>query len=249
MYNPIAPNVMFETAKPAQVLTQEASITVPVRVIRGDKHGSYTANYSVEASEDGIFTDDCNGTVTFADGEAVKIINVTANNMVKGTKYTYTMTMDDAVKVDADTILNNGVYETVVSIMCDYNWLAAGTCDIFDGTWYEGGASAEDVPIQNAEGTNIYRIVSPLAAIYTGLESNPDESNFQFVLNDDKSITVADGIYMNWWGYQMYYDGTNYPTYCNVVQDDTTYALNFLLLNGTSLYTGGYFEFTWNDRP
>lgn len=248
LYDPIAPNVSFETAKPAQVLTTETSMTVPVRLIRGDKRGTYTANYTAVANVDGIFTDDAGGTVTFADGEAVKVINVKASNMVQGKEYTYTMTLSDAVKQSVDTIVPNKKYQTVVSLFCDYNWIPAGTCQLTDATWYEEPVTGT-CKIERGEGSDDYRIVSPLATLYTGLESNPDASHFNFHLNADKSISFPDGIYLNWWGYKMYYDTVEYPSYCFVAQEGNTYAVNFLLLNGTSLYTGGYFEFTWNDRP
>ena len=241
LYNSPVENVTFETAEPATVTTAESSITVPVRIIRANKHGTYTAHYTAEASDADVFSDDANGTVTFADGEAVKIVNVTASNMVKGKEYTYEMTLSDADVATADPVTDNMNASTTVTIMCDYNWIDAGTCTFIDYTWYTEPVDAE-VPLIQAEGTNIYRAVSPLFYLYDGLESGPDKSNFEFTY-DGRTVSISDGIYMNWWGYKMYYASASYPSYCFIEQaGDKTWGFNFLLLNGTSLYTGGYFE-------
>ena len=247
IYQSDVANVTFESAEPNQVLTQDASITVPVRIVRANTSGAYTAHYTLEEDEnsEGIFTDGGNGTANFADGQAVAVVNITANGMEKGNEYTCTLTLSDADLATADENLDNVNESTTISVMCDYNWLNAGVAQVWDGTWYEEGMDGE-VPVEQAEGTNIYRLVAPLYYLYVGEEDNPDESNLQFTYNNDGSITIADGIYMNWWGYMMYYDNTTYPGYCYVAQEGDTYMVNFLLLNGTSLYTGGYFEFTWH---
>lgn len=249
IYDASAVNVSFETPAPALITTENPSATTKVRIIRANKQGAFTAHYTAQASEDGIFTDDANGTISFADGEAVKEITVNAANMEKGVTYTYTMTLDDATMAVADTVTKTANRTVKVSILCDYNWLAAGTCSITDATWYEDPLTHDDIPIQHAEGTDIYRIVSPLYYLYNGKEKDPDKSHLQFTLNSDKSITIEDGVHLNWWGYNMYYDTANYGSYCYIEQEDNTYAVNFLLLNGSDLYTGGYFEFTWNGRP
>ena len=238
-------NVSFENEDLATVTTAENTITVPVRIIRGDKSGAFTATYTTEASEAGIFTDDCNGSVSFADGEAVKVINVTASNMVVGKKYSYKINLSNETLAHADTITKSAVASTKVNIMCDYNWLDAGTATLTDYTWYEEPQSGE-VKMLHAEGTNIYRLVSPLKTLYDGLETGPDASNFEFTVDANKDINFPDGIYLNWWGYKMYYDSGNYSGYCFIEREGNLYGINFLLLNGTSLYTGGYFEFTYD---
>ena len=93
IYTPMSQNVSFETAKPATVTTSETSVTIPVRVVRATTTGSLTANYTATASDEGIFSDSGNGSVTFADGEGVAIITVNANNLEKGKDYTYTLTL------------------------------------------------------------------------------------------------------------------------------------------------------------
>lgn len=239
-------NVSFENEDLATVTTDKSSITVPVRIIRGDKTGAFTASYTTKASAEGIFSDDCNGSVTFADGEAVKIINVTASNMVVGNKYSYEIILSDATMAHADTVTNSAIASTKVNIMCDYNWVDAGTATFTDYTWgdEDGNPVSGEVKMVQAEGTTIYRLIAPVATVYEGIESGGDTSNFEFTVDANKDITFPDGIYLNFWGYKMYYDSATYGAYCFVEREGNTYGINFLLLNGTSLYTGGYFEIT-----
>lgn len=144
-YNGSDYNVSFETAAPSPVTTYNETATVDVRVIRSNTKGAYTATYTTEASADGIFTDDCNGTVYFADGQGVATISVTANNMDYDT-YTYTMTLSDADVATVDTIVGTQVKTCVVTVTKDveetwsdwYTWNSAGTCTYKYSQFFDG---------------------------------------------------------------------------------------------------------------
>ena len=243
IYEPTVQNIMFMT--PAQsTTTAESSITIPVAISRAMTNGSYTANIEMAAgASQGMKLK--SQQVTFADGEGMAYAYVEVADMAKGTTYTCTLNLSDADKATKNTEFGEQLASTEVSVLCDYNWVDAGTALVTDLTWYEDPVTGE-VPVINAEGTNIYHLVAPLYYLYDGLEDGPDTSDFQFYLNPDGSITIDEGTNLNWWGYKGYYDSVNYGAYCFIDQDGNTYDVNFLLLNGTSLYTGGEFMFTWS---
>lgn len=246
-YTPMAQNVSFEVENPSTITTSESSLTIPVRVIRSITNGAYTANFTAEASEEGIFSNDGNGSVTFADGQGVAVVNVTASNLAKGVDYTYTLKLSEAEAAAADTITKTQNLTTTVSIHSDYNWVSGGTCTFVDYTFSESdeGDAAKGIAIQHAEGTNIYRIMNPWATTYGDSDG---AGNLQFYLNPDNSIHFDEGVVANIFGYGIYFDTENYPDYCNVEQNGNIFIVNHLLLSGSSLYIGG-FAFQWDGWP
>ena len=245
IYTPMGQNVSFETAKPSTITTDQSSITIPVRVVRATTNGALTANYTTTASDEGIFSDSGNGSVTFADGEGVAIITVNASNLEKGKDYTYTLTFGSAEAATADTITNSQNLQTVIKIHSDYNWLSAGTCTFVDYTFADddSGAAAKNVAIRHAEGTNLYEIVNPFKAVY-----GESGDNIPFYLNADNSIKFDEGVVAEFSGYGIYFDTVNYGSYCNVQQNGNVFLVNHLLLAGNSLYIGS-FAFQWNGWP
>ena len=157
-YSSTAQNISFENDKPATVVTKASSITVPVNIVRSNVNGEYTAHYSLSSEDAGIFTDSNNGSVTFAAGEWSKTINLNVANMKGGTLYTCKLALSDADALTADTVLHkeNNI-ETVISVMCDYNWVSLGegafTSNMFGDAWA--------VEVMKAEGINVYKLVSP----------------------------------------------------------------------------------------
>lgn len=252
VYTPMSQNVSFETANPATVSTSESSLTIPVRIVRATTTGTYTANYTAEASAEGVFSDSGNGTVTFADGEGVAVINVNANNLEKGTDYTYTLTLSAAETAAADTITKSQNAKTVIKIHSDYNWVSAGSCLFVDYTFSnsDNGDAARDVPIINAEGTNLYRIVQPFMAVYgKGGNGFSVDTSIEFTMNADYSINLVhdeEGIVVTADQYDFVWVEQYVPDYCNVVNNGNVYQASMLgLVSGEGYYTGFSFAFQW----
>lgn len=247
IYRSQSQNVSFENDG-SSTTTAQTSITVPVRVIRGNKNGAYTATYTAQASDDGIFSDDAGGSISFADGETAKTINVTASNLAVGQTYTYTLTLTNA---DADTVTQSAITQTVVTIHSEYNWVSAGTCTFIDFNFAEGdeGASVDGVPIQHAEGTNIYRLVEPYRVLYGESEwSTSNQGNIQFTLNADGSAgSIPSGVFSTFAGYSFYYDAANYGTYCTFTNQGNHFTVGHLLTPDMSSLYIGQFDWIWTE--
>lgn len=253
IYTPQNVNVSFETEEPAEVLTANASDTIAVRIVRSDTRSAYTAHYTMESADNGIFTENGGGTVTFEPGEGVKVIDVIASNMKPGNSYSATLTLSDADLAVADTITNNMKASTTLTVRRDYTWVAAGSGTFDDETFI--GATAT-VKVEHAQDTKLYRLVNPyqaIAATAAGADlGKVQAANLQFTMEDDGTVSMDDGTYEIVPGStqsasKMYWAPTKYPDYCNVTNDKGVITWNFLVLNGSDLYTGGNFIFTWTD--
>ena len=207
IYNPSWQNISFEKANANQLLTQDATLSIPVRLIRSNVSETYTAHYSLTSEQEGIFTDNGGGQVTFEKGKNDAIVTLTANNMQKGTLYEATLTLSDADKAQADTITNGAITATKISVMCDWNWILQGTGHYSSPEWWEDDFDRE---IVLAEGSSpkLYRIIGLFA----------DGYDIEFTITDDNKVFVVD---QPSWKHSSY--GTVYLCgYAN--EDDTCYA-------------------------
>jgi hypothetical protein len=261
IYEPKAQNISFEKKQAAYGLTQDNSYTLNVRVTRNVGQGAYTANYSVTPGTECTYVDNNGGKVDFADGQTVSAITLTVSNMEKGVLYTFDLELSQADKDQADLNTNTAITATKVGVLCDYNWLSAGSGTYTDVYWFE--ASADDVPVLHAEGTDIYRLANPNLYVWTelnpGAAYKPGNHNIDFHLSADGTLTLDDdiydvGIYANGSPYYyMYYDATNFGSYCAVFNDKGNITVYGLLLDGEdmkSLYTTGgvpMFTFNWTE--
>lgn len=185
--------------------------------------------------------------VTFAAGEDRAICNVKFSNMDShGFTYYIYLTLSDTDKATANPYNTNGVIsETHVEVLCA-GWFDAGTCIFYDLIFSEGDAYAE-VPVLHAGGTNKYQLVSPWWYVW-GDEEEASKDNVVFYLQSDNSITMEEGYWgVNLWGYQLYYDSKNNPTYCYTQLDNGIYNVGCLLVYGSSKYAGG-FAFDWDKE-
>ena len=192
MYTPMGQNISFETAKPSTITTSQSSLTIPVRIIRSLTSGSYTANFTAEASEEGIFSISNGTSVTFAEGQGVVVMEVTASNLEKGKDYTYTLTLSPIDVATADTITKKQNVSTVISIHSDYSWKKLGKGHYSSPEWWE---DEMDVEIQQAEGTNIYRMMDLFEKGY----------NIQFSIGSDNVVTVPKQASWNHSSYGVVY--------------------------------------------
>ena len=135
IYNSNLEHVSFDgVSTSVSVSVDETSATIPVTINRGVTTNASTITFTAEASEDGIFSNDANGSVSFAPGQNAATFNVTANNLKKDQTYTYTLTLSEAAVLTADTITGvkqNTVYTIKVSRSGDWTewakWNSTGT--------------------------------------------------------------------------------------------------------------------------
>ena len=138
-------NISFDSSsKTVSVTNTESSATIPVRLTRGNTANAYTAHYTTTASEEGIFSDGGNGSVSFAAGEGEAVINLTANNLEKEVTYTCTLTLSETDVATADTITNsqNNTFTITVTRAGDWTnwgkWNSAGTATFTYVNFWEG---------------------------------------------------------------------------------------------------------------
>ena len=249
---PEGQNISFTSA------TQELSVSVDewsssgyayaieVPLTRAITTHNYTATLSISDTVGDINFPYYNSNVTFNAGESTATTTVGIYNLTPGGTYSFKLSLSDDDIATRDPEMEQITTTTVTFHYTPSQWVDAGKCTFTDYTW-EDGYSATNVPIQRLSDTNTYRIVSPLYYVYNGVENSPSTANWQFTLNDDGSITPMEGTWdLNYWGYIGYYNTNDYSQYCYVTQDGNTYDVNFLVQNGSSLYTGGRFVFTWD---
>lgn len=236
-------NVSWEQ-KALSTTTAENEIVVPVMITRNVKDGELTVNYTVENSDPDVLSDDCNGKVTFANGESTAFVRVKAQNMEKGSTYTYTMNLDDAT-IDPDETLNNVTKSVTVQIISDYTWVDAGTCTFIDGNFSEEG-QVEDVPVVKAlEATNplIFRIIEPYQMLFAGTDDEKyftDADNIEFYLDPQGNpLYIKNGAYVA--GYTIDYFTDQYLRYCYFLREGNLFTVGHLLgVDGTPTYVGGF---------
>lgn len=236
VYNVYTPNVSFVDGT-TSVTTPESSVEVKVTLTRFGSNGDLTVHYTGSSEDAGIFTDLSSGEATFANGSTTTTVTIKAENLVKGQEYTYTLKLDDESVATADTIVGNPITVAEVVVMCDYNWISAGTCTFIDYNFSDGEA-IQGVKVENGEGSNVYRIVDAYGK---------DTGNITFILNSDGTIQLKDGKHCAYSGYAVYYDSVNYGAYCYVENEGNHYVVNHLLVAGSSLYIGG-FDFIWDKE-
>ena len=251
IYTPYTQNVSFESDEAVNILTSESTAEFTIRLVRNVSKGEYTAHYTFDTESEGIFTDSNEGVITFADGQSVAVISMSASNMEKGTEYTGTLTLSDEDIETADTIIGNPTFITTVTVMCDYEWEEAGKCTCTDYTFAETGTTAEGVTILHAAGTNIYRIIQPFIAAYgEGEEGFSSDTGITFTLNNDYSITFVTngGIVATADQYDFVWEDQYVPDYCNIVNVGNIYQCSMLgLVSGAGYYSGFAFDFEWTE--
>lgn len=174
IYEPTEANISFIVAEQSAT-TEAENLTVPVAIGRAITDGAYTATVTMSDASDGVTLK--SNQVTFADGEGMAYAYVDIANMQKGTMYTCTLTLSDDDVKTANTKFGEQVTSTTVNVMCDYNWLSLGNGFYSSPEWWE---EEFYVPVQQAEGTNIYRLIGLFQSGY----------DIQFTI-DGSTVNVA----------------------------------------------------------
>lgn len=240
--------VFFPTTYAYEELDPEIS-SYDIKVSRTDNAAALSVNLTV-SDPSGVFS--VPKTVEFAAGESDAVLTVDISKLELEKQY------DLIVSISSDNYYAYKATEASSKIAFHLSalkqkWDDAGTCTFYDGTWFDDIQVVENIPIQNHSGTDDYRIVAPYAAI-------PDEDpfpavNILFSLNEKGEVTFAQGASDFFGiGYNFYWDTANYSSYCYVAPSATEggaylFEVHFLLNQGTSLYTGGYFAFEWDGYP
>jgi len=249
VYTPTAQNISFVSDEAVNTITAESDIEVTIGLLRNITKGEYTAHYTLTSEQEGVFTDLNGGTVTFADGSAKAYVTLKLNGMEKGNEYKATLTLSDADIETADENIGDPTVITNVTVKCDYEWVPAGTCTFYDKNFDESTLTAEGVSVENALGTNLYRLVDAYKSI-------PDagllDSGISFTLNDDGTFDIvrdAEGVITN-----VSLKGTAYPIvwldkyapdYCNTAVEGNLYTTNAFIRIGGDLYLAS-FSFEWD---
>ena len=152
----------------------EDHVTIPINLTRANTSGALTVNFTAAASHEGIFSNDANGTVTFAPGQGTATFNVTAQNVEKEVAYQYALSLaGDPVGVL--TMVQNGdtidyepgqLLKTVIKVQREGDWTSwtawnsEGTADyLYTGSFFDPGWD-EDLPFyyrQSITNSNQYK--------------------------------------------------------------------------------------------
>ncbi len=239
IYEPTQANISFINESQSK-LTDQTSIEVPVAIGRATTNGEYTVNVALSDASEGVSLK--SNQVTFANGEGMAYATVVITGMQQGNEYKGTLTLT-GVESTANTEFGTQITSTTITVMCDYNWISGGTCDFIDYTFGDG-VVGEGVAIQNAEGTNIYRLVSPYVTTYP--DDGAPAHNITFTLNGDGSISMQEGDWFDLWGYGFYYDTASWGNYCFTRNQGDLYDVNFLLKEGGEVAYTAEFMFEWH---
>ena len=240
IYEPTVANITFMNGS-LSTLTDQTSIEVPVAISRSLTDGEYTAKVTLSDESEGVNLK--SEQVTFANGEGIAYATVVVTGMEQGNEYKGTLTLSDADAATVNTEFGEQITTATVTVMCDYNWVSAGTCTFYDYTFGDGEVG-ENVKIEHGEGSNVYRIISPYCIVYP--EDGAPAHNITFSLNNDGSISMKEGDWFTLWGYGFYYDSADWGSYCFVTNDGNLYDVNHLLkVNGAVTYTAE-FKFEWH---
>jgi len=251
-YNPDGQCILFANSSLGSVEVSTANPVYNIPIARGNAHGAFTGHVDNIIAVVGKDTVDyktvCSvSDFSFADGSYEAEIAVNVEPLPMGKVLNLTLEYNDIPNLSPT--YREGTNVVNVSINKAYSWVSAGTCTFTDYTFEEDGASAQNVPVEHAEATNLYRVIKPWIAVYgEGGDGFTADTGFQFTLNADNSIDlVASGNIVAVVDQYSFFWSKDYEgSYCIKEQSGNTYTFEMLGLINNSLYTGFKFSFTWN---
>lgn len=228
--------------------TVEVSASNPVftvKIIRGNAASAATGAITASGKVDGAdFAGITVSNYSFAPGETSTTVSVDVSSLGVGQSLALTLSI-----ADENAVSVGGIQTTTLTVRTAYNWISAGSCTFVDYT-FSDGASASNVPIQHAEGTNIYRIVQPFIAVFgPGAEGFTTDTGIQFTLNSDNTINFIvgnDDVICKADQYEFCWVADYVDTYCKLFCDGNYYEAEMLgVIDGEGYYTGFAFAFEW----
>lgn len=240
--------------------TSLGSVEVPVNspvykigITRGNSNGDFTGKVGkITSVVDGDTVDYqsvCNvSDFTFANGVNQAEISVDVTLLPMGKILDLTLEYNDTINLSPT--YHTGTNKVNVKINKAYSWVSAGTCTFTDYTFAENGATAQNVAVEHAEATNLYRVIKPWIAVYgPAPDGFASDTGFQFTVGSDGAISLvaSGGVVAEADQYTFCWVEKYVPDYCFTKQEGNTYYFEMLgLVDGDGYYTGFAFEFTWN---
>lgn len=237
------PGVFFTTVNAgSQEVDPADAKTFTVEMKRLNTNGRLTVPLIVSRNDSSVFQ--VPDSAVFADGDSLTTFTVNYPSAPEGVALTVNIDIPTQYYSLYKDAASGVSFSKTVQVV---KWNDAGSGVFTDLTFFDAPGESANVKVQQRDGTNQYRLVSPYHTL------SPDDfastANIVFTLNNDGTIGFARAIYdiFGMSGYQMYYDPVNYGDYCSVTNNDGVIEWNFLILQGSSLYGGGDFKFTWTD--
>lgn len=130
-----------------------------------------------------------------------------------------------------------------ISVLRDYKWINRGAVEYNESDF---GLGAATVPIQQAEGTTLFRLPNLYnyfdETVATGLHLL-----FYIDTTTYAAIGLPSGFQNLGTGYELYYNTTNYGAYCTFTSSGNEYFLSYIITpDRSALYIGGG-SFVWKD--
>jgi hypothetical protein len=194
-----------------------------------------------------------NDSITFEDGEALAELEVDFSAMALG----QSTTLELGIKNEADRY-SYGLSALSIAILRDYKWVNVGSVEY---TEVDFGLGTAKVPIEQAEGTQLFRLPDLYYEICIAVnEPDPVDKGYHFQFYLDTTYTDASKEYRSMQaislpndfqdlgtGYEVYWNTTAYGAYCTFTNYGSAYTLGYLLTpDRSSLYLGKA-SFVWTD--
>jgi len=169
-------NISFMKEEQQTLVTQSTAI-IPVALSRGNALGSYTARVTLgEPRIDNVSLQ--NQWVTFANGERIAYVNVIFSDMEVGNTYDCTLNLSETDASTCNPEYGQQILTTHIGVTCDYNWIHLGDGFYSSPEWWE---EEFYVPIQHAEGTNVYCMIGLFQSGY----------DINFTIESDNRVYVS----------------------------------------------------------
>lgn len=210
------------------VKTSDETVTLDATIIDAGQSEIYDQGF--------IMTDD----ESFANFSTISVEPDTIGSEVKVGIEDYGVAQGTTLYFKAFVLTKDGMSlsSNTESINLPVTWVRVADVNFTDNTMSE---ETYPVELQKFEGQNRYRLVDPYnlgLPQYLVFELDDEGNALQDKMTPGAQDVTADG-------YTFYWHPSYVGQYCNFFNRDNVYTIQFLMLSGGSLYTGGEFIFEW----